>query len=850
MPILQIFLPALTFLLAATSLSAQTAFPDGRLDPTRNSITTPQAFHAPLPEQYIWTAGDITARRSDWTSFPWNRTDLRAEPHFFRAHFHVTAVPHAATLYIAGPREAHIYLNGHLLADFTSNTDAPINFHVFHIDATQGLKLADNVIAIEAIRGRAVSLGAATYTTQQIAYGEVLVAKIVPAAFGAEAPPLLTTDTKWRSTATRTAHWQDATFDDHDWPAVASLGSIEGDSDLFQWNADAGMYAWPGYMGMSQSLRTYSLRAQAVTHVYAAHSQLTNLSALTQQSVTPFTITLPHPSIEAESPSLLLDFGREVAGRLLVESACDCVAALSVAYGESEIEAMSTGLTSGHSGGNYLGTNIIEIPPRGTARGPKSGFRYARITFLRGAALTAFKSIRLEGIYYPVDYAGHFQSSDTLLNRIWETGAYTSHLCMQDGIWDAIKRDRGRWAGDLDVAGRVISTVFADKQLIEETLRGLVPEGTGPVSAINGIPGYSAQWIAGLSSLYLHSGDKDFLASQHDNLLRILAGMDASLDSTGLLASNQREWLFVDWAPGLNGRSPEARIGTQLQYIRAYADAVRIFTWLGDDANKTKYETRLNKSIAATEAAFRNPTTGGYGTTWQVNSLAALTIADPKDLSIWNNVLSRVKQDSPADPTITPYFNSYVLDAMAALGHRREALDWMRQYWGGMLAEDATSFWEGYDLRWPKSNPHLSLQADNTTGYFVSLAHGWSSGPTAWLAENILGVTPLEPGYDSVDIHSDLVDLAWAYGTIPTPHGLIKINIDKQRGIILDLPRGVATARLSLAPFSPNAEIYLNGKTQPRGPQQSLELTGPGHYEITTHSAPPTPPKKTTRPKR
>ena len=73
-----------------------------------------------------------------------------------------------------------------------------------------------------------------------------------------------------------------------------------------------------------------------------------------------------------------------------------------------------------------------------------------------------FSAIRLEGIYYPVQYAGSFESSDPLLNRIWETGAYTAHLCMQDGLWDAPKRDRGRWAGDIDVEGRVISTAFGD----------------------------------------------------------------------------------------------------------------------------------------------------------------------------------------------------------------------------------------------------------------------------------------------------------------------------------------------------------------------------------------------------
>jgi hypothetical protein len=574
---------------------------------------------------------------------------------------------------------------------------------------------------------------------------------------------------------------------------------------------------------------------------------LTNLNALTQPSVTPFAITLPNISPDAEAPSLLLDFGREVSGRLLVESACDCIATLSIAYGESEIEAMSTGLTPGQQGGNYLGTNVVEVPAHGMARGPKSGFRYVRIAFLRGASLTTFKSIRVEGIYYPVAYAGHFESSDPLLNRIWETGAYTAHLCMQDGIWDAIKRDRGRWAGGLDVVGTVISTVFGDNLLIEDTLRRLVPEGTGPAPAINGIPSYSALWITSLYSLYLHTGDKAFLASQRDNLLRILAGMDTTLDSNGLLANTKQAWLFVDWAPGLYAHTPEARIGTELQYIRAYTAAARLFTYLGDTPNNAKYEGRARKSIAAAQTAFRNPNTGTYGTTWQLNSLATLTIADSKDTAIWNNILSHVKQDSPTDQTISPYFNAYLLDAMASLGHRREALDWIRQYWGGMLDEGATSFWENYDLRWPKSNPHLSLQADGTSGYFVSLAHGWSAGPTTWLTENILGITPLDPGYGTVDIHPDLLDLAWAYGAVPTPHGLIKINVDKQRGIILDLPRGVSKALVSLTLLNPNADVYLNGrlsycikcpKKEPREPVRVLELAGPGHYEITTRNLP------------
>ena len=65
--------------------------------------------------------------------------------------------------------------------------------------------------------------------------------------------------------------------------------------------------------------------------------------------------------------------------------------------------------------------------------------------------------------YYPVEYKGSFACSDDLLTRIWYMGAYTAHLCMQEDIWDAPKRDRARWMGDLHVSGAVINLAFADR---------------------------------------------------------------------------------------------------------------------------------------------------------------------------------------------------------------------------------------------------------------------------------------------------------------------------------------------------------------------------------------------------
>jgi alpha-L-rhamnosidase len=832
-------------LLLCTSLHAQNSFPDGKLDPTRDLTSATQPPHAPLPEEYIWTAGDVTINRPDHNKFPWNRPQLRIDPHFFRTRFTLKTVPASATIYIAGPRSANVYINGKIVASFNSDIDAPIGFHVFHTDVTHYLSTGENTLAIEAVRGRGIVAGGGPRATQQLAYGEVFVAKIIGAPYGATTPVLTYSSTTWKSATTQSPHWSDSNFDDSTWPAANPLGPVESNVDFFQWNGDAGMYEWPGYMGMSPSLRTYSLKPAAISHVFAGAATFSTPDDLTKNGQ-PFTVTNLGTPTDSEAPSLLLDFGREVTGRVLIESASPCDATVSLAYGESEIEAMSTGLSPGQQGGNYLGTNLLHVPARGIARGPKSAFRYARIRFLRGCPTLTFSAIRLEGIYYPVDYAGSFESSDPLLNRIWETGAYTAHLCMQDGLWDAPKRDRGRWAGDIDVEGRVISTAFGEDKLIEDTLRRLVPEGDGHV---NGIPSYSALWITSLANLYERSGDQTFLQSQHNNLIHILSAMDAELNPDGLFTNTHHQWLFVDWAPGLYAYTPDATTGTQLQYVRAYSAAAKLFSALGDTTNASKYEAQMTKALTAARTKLRDQSAPTYGSTWQLNALAILTGEDgdpgkTKDSdAIWSRALSNIKQDTPSDPVISPYFNAYLLDALAKTNHNKQALDWIRQYWGGMLAEGATSFWESYDLRWPKTNPHLSLQADGTSGYFVSLAHGWSAGPTAWLSENVLGISPATPGYKHVTIEPDLMGLDWAQGSVPTPNGPIKIRIDKLKGITLDLPQGVESASVHVEIHDPHSGLLVNGQipNQVISPTPSktdrhdtVTLTRPGHYEITT----------------
>jgi hypothetical protein len=814
---------------------AQDSFPDGKLDPTRQitAVDAAPSQHVPLPEQYIWTAGDAAALHADHNNYGFRNPDVKSAPHYFRYTFQLAQVPPTATLYLAGPRSAKIYLNGALVDQVASDVTSPLGIHVFATDVAKALRSGANTLALEVVRGRGIVSVSNSRIVQQQTFGEILVAKILPAAPGIDAPPLALSGTDWKSSLAAPAGWEQPGFDDSAWQGVQSLGAIESSVDMFQWNGDAGMFDWPGYQGVSPFLRQYRMKAEKVTDVFEGRSEIQNLPALTSSEAGPeFTVKLSQAMLPDEiAPSLLLDFGREVAGRLEFQSDCDCDAWVTIQYGESAEEAKA--------GAHFVGTDLLRIAAHSTAYGPKAGFRYAKIRFVGGGPEIHFKAIQLDGIYYPVEYKGSFESSDTLLNRIWETGAYTMHLCMQDDIWDAPKRDRGRWVGDFDVGGRVINNVFADHFLVEDTMTRLI--GESPVTEqVNTIPGYSALWITALAEYYRHTDAKDFLASVHTRLLELLKLMDSGFDERNVFVNPQKQWLFVDWSPGLYADTPEARQATQIEYFRAYKEGSFLLRELGDNANADHYEQRAAALRAATNTYLRDPSTGTYGSRWQTNAMAIVSgLATPDQYpALWDNVLKNVAQDRWDSPVISPYYNYYVVSAMAQAGHRPEALQWIRTYWGGMLAEGATSFWEAYDLRWPKGNFHVSLQADGTSGYFVSLAHGWSSGPTAWLMEQVLGINPTSAGFSNVTIRPDLIDLSWARGSEPTPNGPIKVDIknDGSFHLALDLPPSVDAD--ILIPIPQNASrVFVNGAAVSStaaegGARAEFHLNHEGHYDI------------------
>ena len=82
----------------------------------------------------------------------------------------------------------------------------------------------------------------------------------------------------------------------------------------------------------------------------------------------------------------------------------------------------------------------------------------------------------------------------------------------------------------------------------------------------------------------------------------------------------------------------------------------------------------------------------------------------------------------------------------------------------------------------------------------TSLAHGWASGPTPIMTGYVLGVQPVNPGYQTFTVVPHFGSLVWAEGAVPTPYGQISVrwtHLGRAFALTVRVPAGT-TAVVSL----------------------------------------------------
>lgn len=696
-----------------------------------------------------------------------------------RRAFTLSAAPRSATLYATGDDAVAVWVNGQQVVETSS--------------VEQGWKAAQSA-AIEKL----LHAGQNVIAVRGVNEGPVGAVLCEMVAGGKS---LLRSDASWKllEAAAPPDNWSSPAFDDAAWPAatvIAPLGNGPWANQVNGW-PEASNSAW--YL--------------AHTTLLPVSLQVLKGSLSAAEPRAPFTLSTANQDAPAQ---VLVDFGKEIAGRLVLRGSEGV--SVKIRTGESR-EACFHEAPALDNGGPFE----LKLSAEKDAFTPYSAFRYALIT-LPSAQAVRFSRLELDHKYYPVSYQGSFSCSDPLLTRIWYAGAYTAHACMQEEIWDAPKRDRGLWSGDLLPTGNTIDVAFGDDFLMQRSLRGLraiaqnnKPDQVLPEAEINSIPAYSATWITALANYHRYRGDRTFLKSQHKLLLSLLEFQKTDFDASNLFINPRNNWTFIDWSNGLITQSPESYRATGLMIIRGVHEAAYLLREMGDSQNAARCAAW---AITLTEAArthYADATTSTFGPRLQTNALAIYAnVATPAQQdAIYQKILrsdsATWKMGAPYtntnDYAMTPYGGFYVLQSLGELRQRQEGVNLIRRYWGAMMNRGATTLWEKFDPGFPDMKTVLDDMP------YISLAHGWSSGPTSFLSEQVLGVRPTGAGMSSVDIAPFLGDLQWAQGSVPTPRGNIFVRAEKvgaNQNVTVTLPPAtLATVKLS------GARISLNGKKAP-----------------------------------
>lgn len=539
-------------------------------------------------------------------------------------------------------------------------------------------------------------------------------------------------------------------------------------------------------------LSTYYLPPTRI--VWASENGVQNADTLLKANRGQTTLNDFHPPVVLtpgeDSGSIVLDFGTQVSGYL--ELFCpggkkDLKRRARIRFGESVSETMAELGERGAQNDHALRDQIVNLPWLGKTMVGPSGFRFVRIDAVNGEPPVRFNEIRAVLQIRDIPYIGSFESNDKRLNQIWQTGAWTVHINMQDYLWDGVKRDRLVWLGDMHPEVSVINAVFGHNEVVPESL-DLIRDNTPPTAWMNGISSYSMWWVILHDEWFQHYANLDYLREQREYLKILLPRI------AGMIGENGSEKLdgnrFLDWPTAENKKAVHE--GLQAMMILTMESGERIMKLLEEPA--------IAKTCVEAAAKLRTYTPPPSGR----KSPAALTaLAGLRDMT---DTAAALKKGGPED--LSTFYGFYVIEALGKAGETTAALDMIRQYWGGMLDLGATSFWEDFDLDWTenagridelvppgKKDIHGDFGAHCYIGFRHSFCHGWAGGPTAFLSHHVLGIRPAAPGFDKVRIKPDLGDLQWAEGTYPTPHGIIKVRHDRQPdGTIksdVKLPSGV-----------------------------------------------------------
>jgi hypothetical protein len=274
----------------------------------------------------------------------------------------------------------------------------------------------------------------------------------------------------------------------------------------------------------------------------------------------------------------------------------------------------------------------------------------------------------------------------------------------------------------------------------------------------------------------------------------LLNQFESYIGKNGLI-SEAPNYMFMDWVEieGFNCHHPPAVIGQGYMtaiYYRALEDGKKLAELLGDSSRAegfSRLRTAVSEAFDKELWSERDKlyidgkpfATSVKPNEWMPADKEIRTESTQVNaLAVWAGLASGHKATEVmarvmARPNLNcqPYFMNFVLSALGSARLLDEHL--LEQLHRWHIEPDTQSFYEMWG-----------------TG---DLSHAWNATPLFQLSGVVLGVRPIQPGFVEFEVTPNLVGMDWAKGTVPTPHGDIKVSCKRARSQIqvdLEVPSG------------------------------------------------------------
>lgn len=428
----------------------------------------------------------------------------------------------------------------------------------------------------------------------------------------------------------------------------------------------------------------------------------------------------------------------------------------------------------------------------------RMGMRYALITVRNAKSAVEIRDFHIRYETYSLSGMGQFESSDMLLNRIFEMCRHTNRLCTEDSFTDCPTYEQSFWTGDAQLSSLINAWVFGDYEfdIHAEKLAVTAQDNTMMMNALTptdwntSIPMWMMNWVVSVFETEEITGSAEHIEELYLYIYRVLDFYRQFITEEGGFLINA--WNMIDWAAMDIGNHG---VVTAHQVLLAYC--YRIFgEYCRNTGREKAAEGFLNDSgrlLTYIDSFMWDKERKMYLDGWSPEKGYSSTVSIQTHIMmyLYDGILGEEKKKitveyllNPPEDFLkvgSPFMLYYLYKAYVKLDQKSIVFEDIKKRWGDMIYYDSTTCWEVFPGFYEN-------------GRTRSYCHSWSATPAYYAIRYLSGINVLEKGFGKVTFESCPIDLKWCRSSVPTPYGMLSIDWVCEDGIYdvrLELPEEI-----------------------------------------------------------